>query len=224
MPSKRIPHWIIMFPLVLFISNTFAEENDGEPVDQSKPKCPENTINSGWFVRKAYAFSNPLDCCDTKVSGWKSIDDYDAPYLETGCNLVIPIQSGSISRFIYPVSCNSSSECGEKDFFGNRIECCQNVKNGFCAGIGYSQISRCDKVKEYVDMDEQEKMDEEAAFNDFDNFKQDCYSMEENGICMTCSSSCPEGTHRVHRGSQRVPGSVSVEDRISNMVDGSKRK
>ena len=65
---KMIPPWFLM--LIFLISATFAQDN--EVVDRSKPRCPDDSINGGWYVRKSYAFSNPLDCCGSKVLGWKA--------------------------------------------------------------------------------------------------------------------------------------------------------
>ena len=154
------------------------------------------------------------------------IDDYDAPYLETGCNLVIPLQGGSISRFVFPASCSNSSVCGEKDFFGNPLECCQNIEGGFCAGVPASKNSRCEKVAELVQWDDEEREDDEMGMQQFSNFSQQCYSSDSSEtepqdrlVCMTCSTSCPEGSEKVVKGVNRRNKVVtSVDDRISNLV------
>ena len=65
---KMIPPW---FLLIVCLVGVFGQE-DSEPVDRSRPRCPDDSMNAGWFVRKSYAFRNPLDCCDSKVSGWKA--------------------------------------------------------------------------------------------------------------------------------------------------------
>lgn len=152
------------------------------------------------------------------------VDDYDAPYLETGCNLVIPLQGGSISRFVFPASCSNSSVCGEKDFFGNPLECCQNIQGGFCAGVPSSKNSRCEKVAELVQWDDEEKEDNEMGLQQFSNFSEQCYSSgssetQDQMVCMTCSTSCPSGSERVVKGvNKRNRVVTSVDDRISNLV------
>ena len=141
---------------------------------------------------------------------------------------MVPLQSGSLSRFLYPDSCSNNTVCGETDFFGNALECCTNVEGGFCAGIPASKTSRCEKVAEIVQWDLDEKQDEEVGVKQFEDFSKQCYSSDSETdpqdmfVCMTCSTSCPEGSERLHKGvNKRNRVVTSVDDRLSNVVQGS---
>jgi hypothetical protein len=144
---------------------------------------------------------------------------------------MIPLQSGSLSRFVFPASCSNNSVCGERDFFGNPLECCSTVEGGFCAGIPSSKTSRCEKVAELVQWDEEAREDEEAGVTQFSEYSKQCYSSEsltegeeaqDRVVCMTCStsiSSCPEGSQKVHKGVNRRNRVVtSVDDKLSNLL------
>ena len=52
------------FLVIVCLVGVFGQE-DSEPVDRSKPRCPDDPMNVRQFVRKSNTFHNPLDCCDS---------------------------------------------------------------------------------------------------------------------------------------------------------------
>lgn len=127
-----------------------------------------------------------------------------------------------MSRFLYPESCTNATSCGETDFYGNAMECCSNIEGGFCAGVPSTGISRCEKVAEMIQWDAEAEAEDEEEFEDiaeqeYREFSSTCYSSseEERYVCLSCASTCPEGSRRAYKGLNS--NKITISKRLRNL-------
>ena len=145
------------------------------------------------------------------------MDDYEAPYVETGCAISYPVQETIVTRFLFPSSCLSDADCGEKSFYGSRMTCCSpdgdtdtKKTTGFCAALKHDGSDRCKKAAEVAHWVNHGDDDE----IDFNTYAGQCYSNESgNHVCLTCAKECAEGSIK-----GRTSSKMAATERFMNAI------
>ena len=166
------------------------EEEVKQPDDQStiSVECPQGTLNEGWTVDEQYAFSDPLDCCGSRVSNWQFSESYSVRNLETGCTMKRNLLGRPVYQDIYPIFCSQDTECGDFSGEGSRMECCPE---GYCLSKHVNGSSRCGEMP---DIGSDGYGDYEYDYEDPIGDKAlECYGKGLN-TCMSCEKQCKEMT------------------------------
>lgn len=167
-----------------------VQPNQGEDrVPVPNYVCPSGTLNAGWTVASSPAFKDAAQCCDVRTQDWEVGSQYDSWYMETGCGLTYPLLHKKIYQYVYPIYCESNTDCGDYSMDGTAIECCSS---GYCAGLSVNGTSRCPEVTEMWTWDGQPQSDYEAQeykSDPVDDYISACEA-KKSSVCLGCADDC----------------------------------
>lgn len=173
------------------VAENEIQPEEGRPVENYV--CPAGTLNAGWSVASSPAFADPSLCCGSRTEDWEIGSQYDTWYMETGCGLTYPLLRQNVYQYIFPIFCESNTDCGDYSMDGAAIECCSS---GFCAAIGENGTSRCEEVTEMWTWDEEPDYGDNSDSEDYSPDPIDEYiaacEAKKSSICLGCSDNCAD--------------------------------